>query len=92
MARYGTLTADGSTDSFHINPGESIHAYGDFGGGTLTLELSIGASWYTLTDYDGSTATFSVADDATAGFDFRLSNVRLTLSGATSPDIDWTVE
>lgn len=90
--KYGTLDADGSTNTLTINPGDSIHAYGDFGGGTLTAQINIAGTWYTLKDKDGSTSTFAVTDDASCGFDYRLSNVRLTLSGATSPDIDWTVE
>jgi len=88
--KYGTLAADGSTAAFTLHAGDVVHAYGDFGGGTLTLQLKIGGNWYALKNED-ATSAFAVTDDASCVIENGTLNCRLTLSGATAPDIDWEI-
>lgn len=86
----GTLTDNGSTGSFTLNKGRAIHAYGTFGSGTLVLQIKIGGAWHTLRD-EASSVEFSVTSDASFLCHGGNQECRLTLSGATSPDIDWVV-
>ena len=86
----GTLTANGSTPS-HSFPGGvgTAHAAGTFGSGTLALEVSADNG---TTFINGGTSVQLTADGI---FNFTLPSdellVRLTLSGATDPDIDWWI-
>lgn len=86
-----TLTANGSTASVRWSGVYLGHFYavGTFGSGTITLEYSLdgGSSWLTA---DADNLVFTAAGRA----NFQLPNclLRITLSGATSPDIDTGVE
>lgn len=86
----GNIDANESTASFTLRAGRAIHAYGNFGGGTLVLQIKIAGAWYTLRD-EASAAEFSATDDASFLCHGGNQECRLTLSGATSPDIDWVV-
>jgi hypothetical protein len=86
----GTLTANGKTagDSFPGGMG-TVQADGDFGSGTLSLEVSSdGGTTYT----NGGTSVQLTAEGL---FNFTLPSndllVRLDLTGATAPDIDWWI-
>ena len=88
----GNLTADGSTVWFrcHTETGVRISAKGDFGGGTITLQNQLNSTTYSLLDESQTALTY------TSNFDeflkLRDGDVfRATLSGATSPDIDWFI-
>lgn len=91
----GTLTADGSTPWVKVVSGGSGRSsgtaavQGNFGGGTATLEWSLDQSTATTaTDADGDIARTAAAVEA-----ITLEGVwlRWTLSGATSPDLDWLI-
>jgi hypothetical protein len=67
----------------------TVQADGDFGGGTLSLEVSSdGGTTYT----NGGESVQLTAEGL---FNFTLPSegllVRLDLTGATSPDIDWWI-
>lgn len=90
VRQNGTFTADGSSPE-HIFPGGdgTVQADGDFGGGTLTLEVSSDEG----TTYTSGGTTVQLTAEGL--FNFTLPSdglrVRLTLSGATAPDIDWWI-
>lgn len=87
----GNLTADGNTD-LELYAGEryAIGFSNDFGGGTITINYLVGTTYVT---FDNGTFT----DDG--GIEFVMpsrstsanENFRITLAGATSPDIDYSV-
>lgn len=58
----------------------------DFGGGTVTLQVSPdnGVNWFTARTVDEGQATTTISDVLTVRL--RGSRVRAKLSGATSPD------
>jgi len=79
------LQGNGSTTEWTATPGEhTVTVNGDLGGGTATLEYSPleQDDWTTM----GSNTTFGApgAGAFTVGVQLRL---RVTLSGASSPDI-----
>lgn len=86
----GTLTADGQTQGVAFPGGMgTVHADGSFGSGTLSLEVSSdGGTTYT----NGGTSVQLTAEGL---FNFTLPSdelmVRLDLTGATAPDIDWWI-
>jgi len=86
----GTLTADGKTSGYSFPGGTgTIQADGSFGGGTLSLEVSSdGGTTYT----NGGTSVQLTSEGL---FNFTLPSnallVRLDLTGATAPDIDWWI-
>lgn len=81
------LTASGSTSSVRWSGVYLGHfyAHGTFGGGTLTLQYSVdgGSTWLTA---DSENLVFTAA--GSNNFQLPHCLVRITLSGATDPDID----
>lgn len=83
----GTLSANGNTGSFETKTGKIfVQATGNFGGGSLEAEVSFDGTIYT-TPEDGTIN----AENA-----FMLTvpvntAVRLNLSGATTPSIQWVI-
>lgn len=102
----GTFAADGDSDAATIrnpnngaSPFQCIYASGDFGGGTITVEISNdgGVTFYAATDNagdvtltdDGAVRTFLLgANNSTSTQQIKM---RLSLAGASSPDIDYTI-
>lgn len=102
----GNITADGNTSGASINNPNNganifqvIYASGDFGSGTLTVQISNdgGTTWYAATD---STGSVTLTDDGAVRTFLLGSNdpvsstqvkIRLNLSGATNPDIDYII-
>ena len=82
------LTADGVTPAHAWYGGRgNVTAWGNFGGGTLTLEMSpdMGTTWINV-DRPGDTyVTFS----ANGGGDFELGLclLRASLAGSTNPNL-----
>lgn len=101
--RTGKLTADGTvelienffsplsqTSRWHYGS-TTVAASGDFGGGTLTLQWSIGedTDWVDAVDDSGEAIALEASGvKVFYGAGLRL---RLKLDGATAPDIDWLV-
>ena len=86
---FATLTANGSSAAIAWSGGpiRTLRAAGTFGGGTLALKISVdnGSTWEAVTD--GTTAASLTA---TGQINVELHGsflVRVTLSGATSPNI-----
>lgn len=82
------LTADGNTDAFQAPDTMRVHVSGTFGGGTVTLQEDVKANGV-FVDVAGSAKT-EAADYVFEGV--RVSRYRLSLSGATAPDIDIVVK
>lgn len=86
----GTFTANGQSPGVAFPGGSgTVQADGTFGAGTLSLEVSSdGGTTYT----NGGTSVQLTAEGL---FNFNLPSddlmIRLDLTGATSPDIDWWI-
>lgn len=84
----GNLAADGSTAWVDVKGKTLVHFSGTFGGGTVQIEFK---------DEDGDTQSYAgeaYTSSTTKVLDIpeRVSlKMRGTLSGATSPSIDWTI-
>tara|TARA_R110000868_G_scaffold93927_2_gene259692 strand:- start:12645 stop:12950 length:306 start_codon:yes stop_codon:yes gene_type:complete len=90
---HGKLNANGSTGWLTTTTKEGANTNillgGAFGGGTLAVEKRVNGTTYPL--YDGGVAiTLTAADDNLYNLAPR-TQIRLTLSGATAPSIDWEV-
>lgn len=89
MAITGTFTDNGSTETFSdsYSP-KMVAARGDFGGGTLQLEVlpTEDTDWISA----GSTARLS-AEGIFYFVNKSSMSYRLTLSGATSPNLEWHI-
>ena len=83
----GTLSADGNTATLKVDGSVgTVVASGTFGSGTLQLYVTPDATNYFLVT--GATLTEA------GSFNYSLPqgwDVRLTLSGSTSPDIDYWI-
>jgi len=100
------LTANGSSNGGIITnpnngatPFQSVYASGNFGGGTLTVQISNdnGSTWFAATDSAGSVA-FTANGAATlyllgSGDNIAVNQIKVrgTLAGSTSPDINLTI-
>lgn len=86
----GSLSADGNTDiSWTRGNRGTLSFSGDFGGGTITVLYLVGDTYVNFVDSSGADISFT--DDE--GFEFVTwsNSIRITLSGATSPDIDYHI-
>lgn len=85
----GILTADGSIDA--VTPREEcmISVNGDFGGGTVVVEKNFGDGWRPVYN-DGTAYTFTANGDEIFTF-AGGPKIRLTLSGSTSPGLNWAI-
>ena len=88
MADYGTLSADGQSDTYTVkgNTGVWVHQSGDYGSGGATKIQMLAKDAATWKDIAGS--GFSAADDSHYYFP-HLTKIRLDLSGSTSPTLFW---
>ena len=84
----GNITSNGSTvvmsDAYEV---KVAVAHGTFGGGTLSLEISADEANWVPTGVDGS-----MSEDGSFEFTNKQGmSYRLTLAGATSPNITWWI-
>ena len=86
----GTLVANGSTKWVQISKGDThVSVNGTFGAGTVAVEKKVNGE--TLPAYDSGTAiTLTAADDMALAIGEGVQ-LRLTLSGATSPSVIWSI-
>ena len=87
----GTFTANGSTSEIRVLGGQALLFVGDsdgsnFGGGTVVVDvmMSNGTDWGTSAD------SYTAIDVDRLDFGESVI-IRLTLSGATTPDLNWEV-
>lgn len=82
------FSADGSSSVFVVE-GDSfyVHASGDFGGGLIEIEVLLGdgSTWQAL-EWHTYATDFSKRVELGDGM-----KARLTLSGSTSPDVDYEI-
>ena len=86
-----TLTENGSTQWILIGAHGGVHVSvdGDFGGGLVSLEKKVLGKDYPLNE-DGTPITFASSDDSS--YNLQSSDqIRLTLTGATAPNVIWSV-
>lgn len=84
------FTADGSSDPFRWSGVYLGHFYaqGTFGGGTATLEYSLdGTNWYSA-----DATNLALSSNGNGNFQLPSCQLRITLSGSTSPDLDAGIE
>jgi len=92
MSYSGNLSADGTSAEIVIqhNDGTHFSMAGTWGSGTATLQQNRNGTWGTAY-YSGGTAITHSADFNEV-LDFRRGDkVRWSLSGSTSPDLNWTI-
>ena len=91
MAQTYNLTSNSSTGTLPIEGKINVAAFGTFGGGSLAFELSYdgGATWFTATNNLGDPATITA--NGALNIEVGTANLRLTLSGATAPNINIVV-
>ena len=88
---YGTLEANGNSIEVRVRKDSNIKisVQGTFGGGTASIQTKVAGTWYPLLD-SGVAVAHTVADDS----EYRLKRndeVRIVLTGATSPALDWQI-
>lgn len=88
----GNFSSDGSTPWVKINGsgGFVISAHGTFGDGTISAEHKVNGNTYPMCDNIGVAFKWNYPFDFTS-FAGQGLEVRLTLSGSTSPNIDWQI-
>lgn len=82
------LTDNGVSPSVAWHGGRgSVVVWGNFGGGTVALQMSpdVGTTWINVDDSGDTYVTFTA--DGTGGFEEGLCLLRFSLSGATSPSV-----
>ena len=85
----GKLIADGSSNWFQVTNDEVyISANGSLGGGTLTLEKQVNGTTYPVNAIAGAPVTIAIDSDEVYGTGGGAI-IRLTLTGATGPTLDW---
>ena len=78
---FSGQTADGQSDSYNHQGGKLFALVsGSFGGGTASLEVRYGDTWYSL----GLTLT----DSGYISEDLPSAQYRIDLTGATTPNLD----
>lgn len=94
----GTFTADGSSTVFQpavratiggsAKP-DTLMATGIWGSGTITVEVSPdGTTWISLTD---GADTASLSANGALNFQANVPFARLTMSGSTTPNVDYWI-
>lgn len=86
MANNGTLSADGDSDVVLAQPNPVVRVSGTWSSGTITVKYQDAGGTYrsALTTY---TADFEKV------FNFaRPTNIKLTLSGSSSPSLVWSIQ
>jgi hypothetical protein len=86
----GTLTTNGSTDWYQVrfDDGVGFSFKGTWGGGTVALEQKIISTPYPYLDENDVAITFTA--NANRVMDIKSGSwIRATLTGATTPAIEW---
>lgn len=88
MATYGTISANGDTDTVFVDGPFNFIASGTWGSGTFIVKIlsANGSTWKNL-----STAT-AITTDETAQILYDIAGghyVKATLAGATGPSLAW---
>jgi len=91
MAQTYNLTDNSSTGALPIKGKLNVAAFGTFSGGSLAFELSYdgGTTWFAATDSSGESA--AISENGALNIEVGTADFRLTLSGATAPDINIVV-
>lgn len=90
MVKSGTFTADGSSAWLAVKT-HPVHIAinGTFGSGTVAVEQRIQNTTSTVVD-SGAAIAITAADNSSYNFQ-EGDSIRLTLSGSTSPDLDYKI-
>lgn len=87
----GTFSANGNSNEVRVRKDTNIKIslQGTFGGGTAAIQTKILDTWYPLLD-SGTAVEYTIADDS----EYRLKRndmVRIVLTAATTPALDWQI-
>lgn len=87
MGKTLNLTANGTSEEVQIEGRINVAAFGDFGSGSLAVELSYdgGTSWFAALGEGGTPTAFTTGDSVL--LEVGEAFVRFNLSGATSPSV-----
>ncbi len=87
-----TITVDSSTDWIQVDGYGGVHiaVKGTWGGGSLTIEQRINGTAYTVQSPDDVVITHTANFNRHISFE-KHDVFRLTLTGATSPALDYSV-
>ncbi len=92
----GNFAADGSSAALDISGYQrkefSVGVAGTWGGGTVSVEVAADdppTAWAPL--YSDSNNAISLTADGVKQFTLTARRLRLTLAGATGPDLDYEV-
>lgn len=90
---YGTLDADGNGDWVDVRGWSTLTAHYDSGSGTITWQF-MGPDGVARTIYSGSSGTTAQTFTGTHMVNIHFGGdvkVRASLSGSSSPTIDWQI-
>lgn len=88
-----TLTADGTTSELVWSGGDgTLSATGTFGGGTVTLQVLPEGTDEWITATDSANAPLALSASGLISFSVGESKLRCVLTGATSPDLDVSIQ
>lgn len=93
MASIGNLSANGSTQWVQVGVASNrvrVCAKGTFGGGTITIQQLLNDNVYSYLDSSQVAITYTADFDAVLDLS-RGDVIRMSLSGSTSPNIDWMI-
>lgn len=90
MVKSGTFTANGSSVWLLVKT-HPVHIAinGTFGSGTVAVEQRIQGATSTVID-SGAAIAITTSDNSSYNFQ-QGDSIRLTLSGSTSPDLDYKI-
>lgn len=86
MPSFNFTQDDSETVDFNVGEPFTVSVKGDFGGGTLTVYHTINGTNYAWVGGEGS--TFTAAGEVVLEHAGDTEKITVTLSGATSPDLD----
>ena len=85
MANSGTLTVDGSGEAVQVMSKALLFLGGGFGGGTVSIEVQNAAgTWIAMAE------TYAAADVDTIDLG-SPAQLRVTISGSTTPTLAWEI-
>lgn len=88
----GTFTEDGSTDWIQVEDVGGVHiaSKGTFGSGTIQIEQQINGTAYPVQSPDDMVISHTANFNRHVSFE-KHDKFRLTLSGSTTPSIDYSI-
>ena len=93
MSKTGNFEANGSqvASAGNANVLNTLYVWGNFGGGNIKIDCTPdGSEYFDIIDPDTNVELVISAKKAIA-FRVKSRSFRLTLAGATAPDVKWAI-